>query len=145
MAYPGQPGGYGPQNAQGYGQSHGQPGHAQPGPQGAAPNALAAHPMSGLQITTSFIFLQWFLYFKRPMLELNNYPYPLSWGTETVPIPPGQYNMRIYVPGLFFPHFDTHAPLTIYPNTVTGVTWSTAFFIFMSGDLRELGYKPWGS
>jgi hypothetical protein len=107
--------------------------------------AFAGHPTSGLQLTTGFIPLQWILYFKRPVLEINGQARELSWGTETIPLPPGQYQMSVYVRGLFMRQFNTQANLTIYPNYVTGMSFYTAFFIFMSGTLRELGYKPWGS
>ena len=147
MANPQWPGGQGapggdPQQA-GYPQQQAQPAYPQAQPQQGY--ALAAPPTSGLQLTTSFIFLQWFLYFKQPRLEINGQDQPISWGTSFVPVPPGNYNMRIFVPGLFMPHFDTHAPLMVYPNHISGYTWETAFFIFMSGSLRELGYKPYGT
>lgn len=118
-------------------------GHHPAYPQQAHP--LAAPPTSGLQLTTSFFPLQWFLHFKQPRLEINGQDQVISWGTSFVPLPPGRYEMRIYVPGLLFPSFDTTAPLMVYPNYVTGYSWDTTILTFMSGNLRELGYKPYGT
>ena len=100
---------------------------------------------SGLEIHTSFNPLQWVFFFVQPKVAVNGHEYPLTWGTRVAPFPPGQYHVRIWTPYLFGPACVAEAQVPVYEGQVTGLSYTTSFFVFSPGNLSIRGTKPFGT
>jgi hypothetical protein len=100
--------------------------------------------MSGLEIRTSFMPLQWLLYFFAPKVAVNGVEYPLAWGTRLAPFPPGHYHVRVWVPYMFGPFGTAEAQVPIYEGQATTISYTAPMFMFSGGTLTVLGSRPYG-
>ena len=57
---------------------------------------------TGLEITTKFFPLAWFLYFVNPVIEINDNRFPGKWGKRHFELPPGEHILKIYFPYMFY-------------------------------------------
>lgn len=100
---------------------------------------------SGIEIHTSFNPLQWLLYFFQPKVAVNGQEFPLTWGTRFAPFPPGQYHVKIWIPYIFGPTCIGEMQVPVYEGQISGISYSTPWFVFQGATLHFRGTKPFGT
>jgi hypothetical protein len=98
-----------------------------------------------LDISLSYMPLQWVLEFVSPIVEIDGYKLPKNWSRHVIPLAPGQHSLRVYFPYLFQSECGLiTAPqgVSIYSRTATGVKYEAPWFMFSAGTLVPVGTRP---
>ena len=108
-------------------------------------HAAPAPMTSGLHVTAKFIFLQWMLFFVKPVVTIGGRPHSIPWNRPTVlPLPPGNHDVEIHFPWIGKGN-PARMVVTVHPGHTTELRYHTKFFVFSPGDLRATGFRPWGA
>jgi hypothetical protein len=96
-------------------------------------------PWTGIEITTSFFPLSFFLYLCTPTIIIDGHMMLRPWGTHTFPAEGGMHNIRIFFRYLFLETCgDASINVVVQPNCVHRVTYEMPPWVFSSGSIREL-------
>ena len=121
---------------QGYGPP---PGQAM---QQAAPQQ-AYGPPGQLIVQLDFFFLQWILFFCKPVVEVNGQTMAMGWGRKVLELPAGNYQVRCYYSYLFRKSGMATLQVQVAPGCATNLAYfAPVFFVIFSGTMRQLGWSP---
>ncbi|CAN5495403.1 hypothetical protein BH10ACT1_BH10ACT1_29970 [soil metagenome] len=90
---------------------------------------------SVIEVKTSFFFLAFLLALFKPQASINGgQPFPVGWGTTPVPVPPGQYQVEVWLPYLFFPQMGKNGIIVdAPPGGGVQVWWKSPWLVFLKG------------
>ncbi len=98
----------------------------------------AQQPWTGIQVTTSFFPLSFFLYLCTPTIVIDGVAYRRPWGTHSFPLEGGMHNVRVYFGYLFMSTCgDNSLNVIVQPNCIHRVTFEMPIFMFSKGTMRE--------
>jgi hypothetical protein len=91
---------------------------------------------TGIQTTTKFFPLAFFLYAFSPTIEINGTKYPKKWGTDFFELAPGNYTVKIYFKYLFMDECGANSVMvTLKEGQVANVSWYMPPLIFLKGSM----------
>jgi len=124
----------------GYGPPPGQPMQAM---QQAAPQQ-AYGPPGQLIVSLDFLFLQWILFFCKPVVEVNGQTMAMGWGRKVLDLPAGIYQVRCYYSYLWGKSgMATLQHVQVAPGYATILAYyAPVFFVIFSGKMQQLGWSP---
>lgn len=102
-------------------------------PQGppSAPDGQAV-----IEVTTSFFFLAFVLYLCKPRVAINGQPAIQKWGTVTIPVVPGRYQVEAWTNYFLAPEMGRNGVVVdALPGTITRVRWKAPWLIFLKGSI----------
>jgi hypothetical protein len=80
---------------------------------------MSFQPWTGLEISTSFFPLSFFLYLCTPTIMIDGQPTQRAWGTHRFPIEGGMHHVRIYFRYLFMSTCgDASIRVVVQPNCI---------------------------
>lgn len=112
-----------------------------------APHASDPTPsdQAVIEVTTSFFFLAFLLYFFKTEVVLNGSGAPQSWGTTTIPVPPGQYTVEVWCKYFAAPQMGRNGVVVdAAPGTVTRIRWRAPWLIWLQGKIEVTDVAPLG-
>lgn len=90
----------------------------------------------GIEVTMGFFPLAFLLYLCAPVVEINNFPRPFTWGTHFIDLPPGRYIVSIYFPYLLSPRCGLNScEVMLQPGMVRRVNFYMWPLIFIPGSI----------
>jgi hypothetical protein len=96
-------------------------------------------PWTGLQITTGFFPLSFFLYLCTPTIVIDGVACQRPWGTHSFELAPGMHNVKIFFKYLIMDTCGANAiNVVIQPNCVHRITYEMPPWMFSQGSIREL-------
>lgn len=100
-------------------------------------------PGSVLQIRPGFIPLAFLLYFFKPSYSINGSPAITGqWKQNTVPVPPGRYQVTVWVKYLFAPRMGLSSIVVdVPPGAAAVITWRAPLTIFGTGRIAVAGVE----
>jgi hypothetical protein len=109
--------------------------------------STSQEPQSVIEIKTSYFFLAFILALFKPQASINGTaPFPLSWGSTPVPVPPGRYQVEVWVPYLFLSTMGKNGAIVDVPSGgAVQVAWRAPFVVFMQGKVTVSGPQPLGA
>jgi hypothetical protein len=95
-------------------------------------------------IRPKFFILAFLLYFFTPKASINGREVPLRWKVpHPVPVPPGRYEVGVWVPYLFFPRMGYSAVVVdVHPGAAIEVVWNAPLITFMAGSISVQHVDP---
>lgn len=104
-------------------------------------NAPADHAV--IEVTTSFFFLAFLLFFCKTVVALNGRGEPQSWGTTAIPVPPGRYTVEAWCKYFVAPEMGRNGVVVdAAPGTVTRIRWKAPFTIWGRGAMDVTSVEP---
>lgn len=99
-----------------------------------------------IEVKASFIFLAFLLYFFKPQAAINGgAPFAVTWGSTPVPVPPGRYQVEVWVPYLFYRNMGRNGVVVDVPaGTSVQVAWRAPWLAFLQGKISVAGPQPAG-
>ncbi len=99
------------------------------------------HQAATLDVKPGFIFLAFFLFFFRPRISVNgSAPVAGKWGSNPFPVPPGRYQVEVWVPYLFFKFMGRNGIVVdVPPGSRVEVVWRAPWLAFLQGKIRASG------
>jgi DNA-directed RNA polymerase subunit RPC12/RpoP len=74
---------------------------------------------TGVEVRASFFPLAWTLYFTKPLVEIDGRERQINWNQATFfPLPPGKYEVKVYINFLFGPTGVKWLRIDVRPNRV---------------------------
>jgi hypothetical protein len=109
----------------------------------AAPQQ-AYGPPGQLIVSLDFLFLQWILFFCKPVVEVNGQTMATGWGRKVLALPAGIYQVRCYYSYLFGKSgMATLQQVQVAPGYAMNLAYyAPIFFVIFSGTMRQLGWSP---
>ena len=99
----------------------------------------AQQPWTGIQVTTSFFPLSFFLYLCTPTIVIDGVAHRKAWGTHSFPLPGGMHTVQVFFGYLFMPRCGfNQINVVVQPNCVHRITFNMPPWMFASGSIREL-------
>ena len=90
-----------------------------------------------IEVTTSFFALAFLLYFCKPRVSINGHESIRPWGTASIPVPAGRYNVEAWTHYLFYSHMGRNGVVVdVAPGTVTRVKWKAPWLAFLQGSMK---------
>jgi hypothetical protein len=100
---------------------------------------MAAQPWTGIQLTTSFFPLSFFLYACTPTIVIDGVACRRPWGTHSFQLPPGVHNVRVFFRYLFLETCgDNSINVMVEPNRVNRIVFEMPAWMFSKGAMREV-------
>ncbi|MBE7187081.1 DUF2510 domain-containing protein [Jatrophihabitans endophyticus] len=101
-------------------------------------------PGSVLEIRPTFFFLAFLLVFFKPYYSINRSPaVQAQWKQNHVPVPPGRYEVTVWVNYLFRPQLGINSVLVdVPPGSSAVVRWRAPLTIFTKGRIGVAGVGP---
>ncbi|MCU1451909.1 MAG: hypothetical protein JWN46_55 [Acidimicrobiales bacterium] len=95
-------------------------------------------PSSVIAIKTKFFPLALLLLLFKPRYSINgSAPAPAPWGTTQVPVPPGRYQVEVWLPYLFFPQMGRNGSVVdLAAGSAVQVTWTCPWLFFLKGRMK---------
>ncbi len=94
---------------------------------------------TGLQVTTAFFPLSFFLFFCSPIIVVDGQPYKTSWGTQFFPVAPGQHSVKIFFRYMWMAECGANAmTVAVYPGQITRLSYYMPPFIYAPGSLKQV-------
>lgn len=108
--------------------------------------STSPEPQSVIEIKTSYFFLAFILVLFKPQASINGTaPFPISWGTTPIPVPPGRYQVEVWVPYLFFTTMGKNGAIVDVPaGGAVQVAWRAPLIVFIQGKVNVAGPQPLG-
>lgn len=103
----------------------------------------ADQPQAVIEIQASHFVLAFLFAFFKPQASINGtQPFPVAWGTTPVPVPPGRYQVEVWVPYLFFSYMGKNGAVVDVPaGGAVRVSWRAPWLAFLQGKIQVAG--PW--
>ena len=99
----------------------------------------AQQPWSGIQVTTSFFPLSFFLYACTPRIVIDGEVMLRPWGTHSFQLTPGMHNVQVYFHYLLFAKCGfAQTNVVVQPHCVHRLKFEMGIFMFVPGKLQEL-------
>jgi hypothetical protein len=90
-----------------------------------------------IKIRTSFLFLQFVLFFFKPTISIDGGdPEKSKWGETTHVVAPGQHTVHVEVPYVFTKVGKATATVEVAAGETVGLAYRTPLIIFMAGRLK---------
>lgn len=105
------------------------------------------HQQSVIEVKTSYFFLAFLLALFKPQCSINGtQPFPIGWGTTPVPVPPGRYQVEVWLPYLFLPQMGKNGAIVDVPaGGAVQVHWRSPWIVFLKGSISVAGPMPIGA
>ena len=99
---------------------------------------------SVIEIKTKFFFLAFLLFLFKPKYSINgSAPADAPWGVTPVPVPPGRYQVDVWLPYLFFPQMGRNgATVDVPASSVVQVQWKSPLAVFLKGKVKVSDPRP---
>lgn len=92
--------------------------------------------MTGIQTTTEFFPLAFFLNAFSPTIEINGTKYPKKWGVDIFELAPGDYVVKIYFKYLFMAECGANSvSVKVREGQLTKVSWYMPPLVFLKGSM----------
>lgn len=96
-------------------------------------------PSTGLQVTTGFFPLAFFLFFCSPVIVIDGQASKTGWGTRFFAVPPGQHTVKIFFRYMWMAECGANAmTVAVYPGQVTRISYYMPPFIYAAGSLKQV-------
>ena len=93
---------------------------------------------TGIEVSTSFFPLAFFLFFCTPIIEINGQKNRRSWGTYFFELKPGEYDIEIYFHYLFMPKCGANRiMLSIMDGQTRRIRFDMPMLMFEAGTIME--------
>ncbi|HEX2578136.1 MAG TPA: DUF2510 domain-containing protein [Aquihabitans sp.] len=104
------------------------------------------HPGAAIDITPSYLVLAFILAFFKPQASIDgSAPFPVRWGPNLIPVPPGRHQVEVWVPYLFLTRMGRNGAIVdVPPGGVVQVTWRAPWLVFFQGKIGVAGPFPLG-
>jgi hypothetical protein len=107
--------------------------------QGVADKMATQQPWTGIEISTSFYPLSFFLYLCTPTIIIDGEMTRRPWGIHTFPLAGGMHQVRIYCPYMLMQTCgDASINVVVQPNCIHRIVFDMPMFMFSSGTIREI-------
>jgi hypothetical protein len=94
---------------------------------------------TGVQVTTGFFPLAFILFLCTPVVEINGKPNRTSWGTAFFETLPGNNDVKVYFPYLFFPQCGANSiSVNVKQGQVVKIKFYMPPWMLAKGSLREV-------
>ena len=95
-------------------------------------------------IRPKFFVLAFLLNFFKPKGSINGHEVPLVWrAPNAFPVPPGRYEIGVWLPYLFFPRMGYSAVVVdVMPGAVVEVVWNAPWLVFLAGSISARPVDP---
>lgn len=98
-----------------------------------------------IEVKTSFFFLAFLLFFCKTVVAVNGRGEPQSWGTTTIPVPPGRYTVEAWCKYFLAPEMGRNGVvIDAAPGTVTRIHWKAPWLVFLKGSIAVTDVQPLG-
>ena len=103
-----------------------------------------SQPSAVIDIKASYFFLSFLLALFKPKASINGTaPFPIRWGETPVPVPPGRYQVEVFVPYLFLPTMGRNGVVVDVPEGGRiQVHWRAPLIVFTKGSVSVAGPAP---
>ena len=92
---------------------------------------------SGINVHVGFFPLAFLYALCTPIIEINGQQHKGTWGANSFDIAPGQYNVRIYAPYLFFRQCgDNNIDVSVKEGQQTKIKFVMPNLAFMKGKIQ---------
>jgi hypothetical protein len=99
----------------------------------------AQQSWTGIEISTGFYPLSFFLYLCKPTIIIDGQLTRRSWGTHNFPLVGGMHHVRIYCPYMFMETCgDASINVVVQPTCVHRIVFEMPMFMFSQGAIREI-------
>ena len=89
-----------------------------------------------IEVTTSFFFLAFVLHLCKPRVVINGQAAIQSWGTVSIPVVPGRYQVEAWTNYFLAPEMGRNGVIVdATPGTITRVRWKAPWLIFLKGSI----------
>ena len=97
----------------------------------------APGPQSVIEVKTSFFPLAFLLALFKPQVSINGAPpFQTRWGQTPVPVPPGRYQVEVWLPYLFFTQMGKNGVIVdVPPGGAVRVWWRAPWLVFLKGTI----------
>ncbi len=104
-------------------------------------------PEAVLEVKTSYFFLAFLLVLFKPQASINGgQPFPVRWGVNPIPVPPGRYQVEVWLPYLFLTNMGRNGVVVDVPaGGAVQVWWRAPWIVFMRGAISVSGPVPMGA
>jgi len=95
-------------------------------------------------IRPKYFVLAFLLALFKPKGSINGGELPLAWRQPNAfPVPPGQYQVSVWCPYLFFPRMgEATVYVDVQPGAAVEVTWDAPWVVFLPGRIRAQLIDP---
>lgn len=95
-------------------------------------------------IRPKFFVLAFLLALFKPKGSINGAEVPLAWRQPNAfPVPPGQYQVSVWCPYLFFPRMgEATVYVDVQPGAAVEVTWDAPWVVFLPGRIQAQLIDP---
>ena len=107
------------------------------------PAPAPLHSQAVIEVTTSFFVLAFVLYLCKPRVAINGHEAVQKWGTVSIPVAPGRYQVEAWTHYLFASHMGRNGVvIDAHPGTVTRVRWKAPWLVFLQGSIAVTDVVP---
>ena len=94
-----------------------------------------------LDVKPGFMFLAFLLYLLKPRVSINgSEPVRAQWGSNPYPVPPGRYQVEVWVPYLFFTYMGRNGIVVdVPPGSRVEVVWRAPWLAWLKGKIYAAG------